>query len=396
MFHPLPFYIGLRYAFSRKADNFGRFVSWLSMIGIMLGAFGLIVIMSVMNGFENEMQRNILQFIPQAQLTTADHRLSLTTYPSSIVPANKHIMHITPLVTGDAIIQSPNNLTMSTMIGIDPQEFDPIVPYLYDGKLSDLKQGKYNIIVGSKLAESLNVSVGDKLRLMVTDASQITPIGKIPSQRIFKISGIFSVNRDIDQSIIYLNIHDAARLLRYPDNTITSWRLMLDNPLAIDNIVSQSLPKNMQFEDWREKRGELFQAISMEKNVMALLISLIVIVASFNIITSLSLLVMEKQNEIAILKTQGLNRHRTMLIFIIQGASSGIIGSVIGCLFGLIVALYLAKFGLSFAGIPLPSDVNFQQVLTVFLALFLLSIFATLYPAYRAANIQPAEALRYE
>lgn len=396
MFYSLPFYIGLRYAYSRKADNFGRFVSWLSMIGIMLGSFGLILIMSVMNGFENEMQKHILQFIPQAQLTTEQHRLSITSFPKSVVPQSKHITHITPLVTSDVIIQSANNITMSTLIGIDHEQFDPIADHIVWGELSDLQQGEYQVIIGSGLANSLNVNVGDKLRLMVTDASQITPIGKIPSQRIFTVAGIFSVNSDIDRSIIYLNIHDAAKLLRYPSNTISSWRITLDNPLDIDAIFSLPLVSNLHFEDWRANRGELFQAIRMEKNVMALLVSLIVIVAAFNIITSLSLLVMEKQTEIAILKTQGLTRCNTMLIFIIQGASSGIIGSVIGCLSGLLAALSLSEIGLSFAGIPLPSEVNFSQILIVFISLLMLSILSTLYPAYRAANTQPAEALRYE
>ncbi|WP_276921823.1 lipoprotein-releasing ABC transporter permease subunit LolC [Frischella perrara] len=396
MFYPLPFFIGLRYAYSRKSDSFGRFVSWLSMIGIMLGSFGLIVIMSVMNGFENEMQKNILQFIPQAQITTQTHRLNFIDYPKTVIPNNDHIKHITPLITGDVIIQSPNNITMSTIVGVDPNEFDPITSYIYLGNLSDLKPNEYKVIIGDYLASKLNVGVGDKLRLMVTDASQITPLGKIPSQRLFEVAGIFSVNHDIDQSIIYLNINDAAKLMRYPSNTITSWRLTLDNPLNIQSIVAQPLSNQLQFNDWRDKRGELFQAIRMEKNVMALLISLIVIVAAFNIITSLSLLVMEKQTEIAILKTQGLNRFKTMLIFIIQGASSGIIGSVIGCSIGLIFALSLANFNLTFSGIPLPSIVDSQQVIIVFISLLLLSILSTLYPAYRAASTQPAEALRYE
>ena len=285
---------------------------------------------------------------------------------------------------------------MSTIVGVDPNEFDPITSYIYLGNLSDLKPNEYKIIIGDYLASKLNVGVGDKLRLMVTDANQITPVGKIPSQRLFEVAGIFSVNHDIDQSIIYLNINDAAKLMRYPSDTITSWRLTLDNPLNIQSIVAQPLSNQLLFNDWRDKRGELFQAIRMEKNVMALLISLIVIVAAFNIITSLSLLVMEKQTEIAILKTQGLNRFKTMLIFIIQGASSGIIGSVIGCSIGLIFALSLAKFNLTFSGIPLPSIVDSQQVIVVFISLLLLSILSTLYPAYRAASTQPAEALRYE
>lgn len=396
MFHPLPLFIGLRYAYSRRSDSFGRFVSWLSMIGIMLGSFGLIVIMSVMNGFENEMQKNILLFIPQAQITTVNHRLAIDRYPKTALPHHERITHVTPLVTGDVILQSADNITMSTIIGVNPTDYEPIIKHVYWGDYADLQPGKYHIIIGNGLANNLKLKIGDKVRLMVTNASQITPMGKIPSQRLFTVAGIFSVNQDIDQSLVYLNINDAAKLMRYSDNMITSWRLFLDNPLNIQSILSQTLPEHLQFEDWREKRGELFQAIKMEKNVMGLLISLIVIVAAFNIITSLSLLVMEKQNEIAILKTQGLNRFKTMMIFIIQGASSGIIGTVLGCLFGLIIALNISQLGFTFSGIRLPSVVDYGQVIFVFTSLILLSIISTLYPAYRAANTQPAEALRYE
>lgn len=400
MFHPLPLFIGLRYAYSKKSDNFGRFVSWLSMIGIMLGSLGLIVIMSVMNGFENEMQKNILQYLPQAQITADNNRLSIDNYPKSAIPDIAQVQKIVPLVTSDVILQSAKSISLSTMIGVDPDEYEPISNRIYWGELASLQPGKYNIILGRNLANALGVEVGDSVRLMLPEVSQITPVGRLPSQRVFTVSGIFSVNRDIEQSVIYLNINDAGKLMRYPTNTITSWRLYLDNPLKIESVVTHDLPEGVHFNDWREKRGELFQAIKMEKNVMGLLISLIVIVAAFNIITSLSLLVMEKQNEIAILKTQGLTRNKIMLIFIIQGASAGIIGSVIGCSFGLLIAYNLSDvmsaLGLTFSGIRLPSEVDIHQVITVFLALLILSIVSTLYPAYRAANTQPAEALRYE
>ncbi|RKS87506.1 lipoprotein-releasing system permease protein [Orbus hercynius] len=400
MFRPLPLFIGLRYAYSKKSDSFGRFVSWLSMIGIMLGSIGLIVIMSVMNGFENEMQNNILQYIPQAQITADNERISTTEYPKSSLPPLKQVNNMVPLVSGDVILQSAKSIVLTTMLGVDPSKYDPIINNVYWGEFATLQSGQYNIILGRNLASQLNVNVGDKIRLMVPEVSQITPVGKLPSQRVFTVSGLFSVNRDIEQSIVYLNIDDAAKLMRYPDNTITSWRLYLDKPLNIESLVSETLPKSLHFIDWRVKRGELFQAIKMEKNVMGLLISLIVIVAAFNIITSLSLLVMEKQNEIAILKTQGLTRKNIMLIFVIQGASSGIIGTVVGCFIGLMFALNLSDImsalGLTFSGIRLPSVVDMAQVTVVFIALLLLSIVATLYPAYRAANIQPAEALRYE
>nr|WP_218059123.1 lipoprotein-releasing ABC transporter permease subunit LolC [Gilliamella apicola] len=400
IFRPLVFYIGLRYVYGQKSDGFGRFVSWLSMIGIMLGSLGLIVVLSVMNGLEDQMQGNILKFLPQAQITTPQGKIDFNAIPADRFVNIKGVNRVAPLVTSDVVLQSEQSITVSTLMGINPEDQDPINDYIYSGAISDLQAGQYNIIIGQSLAEQLGVTIGDQIRLMVTDASQITPVGRIPSQRLFKISGIFAVNHDINQALVYVNQSDARNLLRYPSNTITSWRLFLDQPLDIGTVTSTPLPDGLIYKDWREKRGELFQAIKMEKNVMGLLISLIVIVAAFNIITSLSLLVMEKQGEVAILKTQGLSRFKIMLIFIIQGASSGIIGTILGSILGLLLAFNLNAImqvlGLSLAGIRLPTLVDPSQIVFIIIGLLMLSLISTIYPAYRAANIQPAEALRYE
>ena len=400
IFRPLVFYIGLRYVYGQKTDGFGRFVSWLSMIGIMLGSIGLIVVLSVMNGLEDQMQNSILKFFPQAQITTKTGRINTTVIDSKQFENIPGVERITPVITSDVVLQSQQSITVSTLMGITAEDHDPIENYVYTGSIDSLQAGSYNVILGQTLANQLGVLVGDKIRLMVTDASQITPVGRIPSQRLFTISGLFSVNHDINQALIYINQSDAKNLLRYPANNISGWRLFLTHPLEIASVTDRSLPDDLVFTDWRAKRGELFQAIKMEKNVMGLLISLIVIVAAFNIITSLSLLVMEKQGEVAILKTQGLSRFKIMLIFIIQGASSGVIGTLLGSAIGLLLASYLNELmsvlGLSFAGIELPSLVEPSQIVFIIFGLLMLSLISTLYPAYRAANIQPAEALRYE
>ena len=400
IFRPLVFYIGFRYVYGQKTDGFGRFVSWLSMIGIMLGSIGLIVVLSVMNGLEDQMQNSILKFFPQAQVTSKTGKIDSTLINSSQFKNLPGVERITPIITSDVVLQSQQSITVSTLMGITAADHDPIEDFVYTGSLNTLQAGSYNVILGHTLADQLGVIVGDKIRLMVTDASQITPVGHIPSQRLFTVSGLFSVNHDINQALIYVNQTDAKNLLRYPTNNISGWRLFLTHPLEISSVTKTPLPEGLLFTDWRAKRGELFQAIKMEKNVMGLLISLIVIVAAFNIITSLSLLVMEKQGEVAILKTQGLSRFKIMLIFIIQGASSGVIGTLLGSAIGLLIASYLNELmsvlGLSFAGIELPSLVNPSQIVFIIFGLLMLSLISTIYPAYRAANIQPAEALRYE
>ncbi|MDF7671646.1 lipoprotein-releasing ABC transporter permease subunit LolC [Orbaceae bacterium ESL0721] len=408
---PVNLFISFRYIYGQKNGGFGRFVSWLSMLGIMLGSLGLIVVLSVMNGLENQMQNNILRFLPQAEITSSQYRINTHDLPRQQFTTIPNVNQITPLITSDVVLQSEHGITVTTLMGVDPNEYDPVRDYIYWGDLNDLQAGQYNIIIGYQLADQLKVTVGDKIRLMVTEASQVTPVGRIPSQRLFTITGIFNVNHDINRSLIYINQTDAKNLLRYPADTITSWRLFLSNPLNIESVTNSALPNNLIFKDWRLKRGELFQAVKMEKNVMGLLISLIVI--AFNIITCRcrlqyppsissphSLLVLEKQGEVAILKTQGLSRLKIMLIFIIQGASSGIIGTLLGTILGVILALNLNDLmqllHLSFAGITLPTLVEPKQVIIIIIGLLCLSLLSTLYPAYKAANIQPAEALRYE
>lgn len=400
MYRPLALFIGLRYIYGKNTDSFGRFVAWLSMIGLLLGAMALIIVLSVMNGLEGQMQASILRFFPQAMVTTDQHRLDADLYPATLFSHIPNVNHITSLVTSEAILQSSNAITVSQLMGINPEQFEPISEHISIGQLSDLQPGKYQIIIGSSMAEQLQVGIGDQVRIMVPTASQLTPMGRIPSQRLFTVVGIFYANNDINYSLFYANQLDVAKLMHLPSNSITGWRLFLDHPLDIEQVVKQPLPVKLLFKDWRESRGELFAAVKLEKKMMGLLISLIVIVAVFNIITSLGLLVMEKESEVAILKTLGLTSYGIMRIFMIQGASSGIIGTLIGSLLGITIALninfIMNILGLSAVGIMLPASLDFTQIIFIIFSLIAISILATVYPAWRAARTQPAEALRYE
>ena len=400
MYQPVALFIGLRYMRGRASDRFGRFVSWLSTIGITLGVMALVTVLSVMNGFERDLENNILGLMPQALVTTPSGSVNPQRLPASAVQGLQGVTRVAPLTTGDVVLQSPRNVAVGVMLGVNPDEADPLTPFLVNIKQQALQPGAYRVILGEVLAGKLGVKRGDKLRLMVPSASQFTPMGRIPSQRVFTVAGTFHANSDVDEYQLLVNQQDASRVMRYPAGNITGWRLFLQQPLEVDSLSRQALPQGASWKDWRDRKGELFQAVRMEKNMMGLLLSLIVAVAAFNIITSLGLLVMEKQGEVAILQTQGLTRRQIMAVFMTQGASAGIIGALLGTLLGVLLALNLntimPALGALIDGASLPVAVDPLQVTIIAVAAMSVSLLSTLYPSWRAAAVQPAEALRYE
>ncbi|NDJ57218.1 lipoprotein-releasing ABC transporter permease subunit LolC [Enterobacteriaceae bacterium 4M9] len=399
MYQPVALFIGLRYMRGRAADRFSRFVSWLSTIGITLGVMALVTVLSVMNGFERELQNNILGLMPQALITSAKGSINPVELPADKLNL-QGVSRVTPLTTGDVVLQSPRSVAVGVMLGVDPQDKDPLTPYLVNVSQSALEAGQYNVILGEQLAGQLGVKRGESIRIMVPSASQFTPMGRLPSQRLFKVVGTFAANSEVDSYQLLVNQQDASRLMRYPAGNITGWRLFLNQPLAVDTLSKQVLPEGTQWQDWRDRKGELFQAVRMEKNMMGLLLSLIVAVAAFNIITSLGLMVMEKQGEVAILQTQGLTRRQIMAVFIVQGASAGIIGALLGALLGTLLASQLNNLmpviGAVLDGAALPVAIEPLQVIVIALVAMAVALLSTLYPSWRAAATQPAEALRYE
>ncbi len=383
----------------RAADRFGRFVSWLSTIGITLGVMALVTVLSVMNGFERELQNNILGLMPQAILSSTNGSVNPQQLPESAIKL-QGISRVAPLTTGDVVLQSARSVSVGVMLGIDPAQKDPLTPWLVNVKQTDLEPGKYNVILGEQLAGQLGVNRGDQLRVMVPSASQFTPMGRLPSQRLFNVIGTFAANSEVDGYQMLVNIQDASRLMRYPLGNITGWRLWLNEPLKVDELSEQTLPDGTKWQDWRERKGDLFQAVRMEKNMMGLLLSLIVAVAAFNIITSLGLMVMEKQGEVAILQTQGLTPRQIMAVFMVQGASAGIIGALLGAVLGVLLASQLNTLmpviGVLIDGASLPVAIEPMQVMGIALVAMVIALLSTLYPSWRAAATQPAEALRYE
>ncbi|MDR0805751.1 MAG: lipoprotein-releasing ABC transporter permease subunit LolC [Enterobacteriaceae bacterium] len=400
MYQPVALYIGLRYMRGRASDRFSQFVSWLSTIGITLGVMALVTVLSVMNGFEQELEHNTLGLMPQALVTNKQGNIDPLQYPASQLQSLTGITRIVPLTTGEVILQSAKGLSVGVMLGINKADNDPLAGAVYNTNVSQLESGSYRVILGEKLADQLGIKSGDQVRLMVTGASQFTPMGRIPSQRLFTVIGTFGAGSEVDSNQLLVNQQDASRLMRYPADHISGWRLYLQKPLDVESLSQQPLPNGLILKDWRERKGELFQAVRMEKNMMGLLIGLIIAVAAFNIITSLSLLVMEKQGEVAILKTQGLKRRQIMSVFIVQGASAGIIGALLGSALGVALASHLDSLmpliGKSLPGVSLPVVIDYVQVIIIALFSMGLALFSTLYPSWRAAAVQPAEALRYE
>ncbi|PSV03339.1 lipoprotein-releasing ABC transporter permease subunit LolC [Photobacterium leiognathi] len=401
MFHPVSFFIGLRYLRGRSGDRFSRFVSYMSTAGITIGVMALITVMSVMNGFEEQLKGRILGVLPQAVVSSADGRVPLSENAPEVLKKLPHVVNVTAITRGEAIIQSASSITAGTMIGIEPNQYEPIAKHLMVGSLSSLTPGSFKVIIGQAMAVSLGVQPGDKIRLMVTSASQFTPLGRMPSQRNFEVAGIYDTGSDVDQQLVYTNISDAGRLLRYKLDQMTGWRLYLDDPFTVPEL-KEKLPNGWTWSDWRDQRGELFQAVKMEKNMMGLMLGLIIGVAAFNIISALVMVVMEKQSEVAILKTQGMTHRQVLTIFMVQGASSGVIGALLGGLLGALVAhnlnSILSVLGVDLASIggTLPSVIEPLQILLVILGAISLSLLATVFPSYRAAAVRPAEALRYE
>ncbi|AKC32123.1 lipoprotein-releasing ABC transporter permease subunit LolC [Candidatus Pantoea carbekii] len=402
MYQPVVLFIGLRYVCARSLDRFNRLVFWLSSLGITIGVFSLIIVLSVMNGFQIDLESNILGLIPHALITSKTGSINPKELPTKMIKL-PGVTHIEPLTTSNVVIQSATNISIGVMVGINPNEQYPLVPFLVNTQQSSLQPGKYKIILGQRYADELNVKIGDHLYLIVPSVNQFTPIGRVPSQRIFTVAGTYNTNNEIDNYQIIVNQKDASNIMHYPSGNITGWRLWLKNPLYVDNIniKLKELPAGLVWKDWRENKGALFQAVRMEKNMMGLLLSLIIVVAVFNIITSINLLIIEKQAEIAILQVQGLTYYQIIAVFMIQGASSSIIGTSLGTLVGILLTSQLHNLMPTILGsflnikVTLPVQINYYQVISIILISISIALLATFYPSWRAAAIQPAEALRY-
>jgi lipoprotein-releasing system permease protein len=410
MFYPLSLFIGLRYTKSKRNNKFVSFVSLFSTGGIILGVLALITVLSVMNGFEHELKSRILGAIPHLIVTDEAEHLEKKQWQDQIKILKKmpSVKGVEPVVSGEAIIQGSKSLQGILFEGVFPDRFssETVKNSIYQGQISDLSERSYNIMLGNTLARSIGAKVGSKVRLISAKGSRYTPFGLVPSQRNFTVSGLFKVGSDVDNYLVLLNAQDAARLIRLQKGQATGVRVYLDDPFDIETWVTPTLSKTQVITDWRTSNGELFAAVKMEKNMIWLLLCLIIGVAAFNILSSSVMVVSDKNTEVAILKTLGISPRTINFIFIIQGAWSGIIGALVGTGLGLLLSTYINEV-LSFIGLNLLASASGGartlpvlhepiQIISIMGGAMLLSLLATLYPAYRAGKVSPVEALRYE
>lgn len=406
MFQPVSVYIGLRYSRSNHGKGFVSFITFFSIIGIVLGVASLITVVSVMDGLEREQKRRVLGLVPHILISPQDAKLNNWQALQAELVALPEVKHVTPFQESEALIQSKSALQGVLVHGIMPEyeQHNIISTAMESGQLSQLLDKPFGIVLGQALARNLNVGFGDVVRLTLPNKTLFTPMGRVPVHRTFTIIGIFNVGSQVDESMVYIHIKDGAKLHRKKGDGVEQLRLYLNDAFNAKAVITQLALKYPEFNyvSWQESQGALFAAVSMEKNMMWLMLSLIVAVAAFNIVSALVMVVIDKQGEISILQTLGLDRSGIVKIFITQGLTNGIWGVILGVTLGIILTLNLNSLfellgvNLLGGGQELPIALDAMNISMIVGSALLMSFVATLYPAYRAAQTQPAEVLRNE
>jgi len=415
MFRPLSVYIGARYTRAKRRSLFVSFISLTSMIGLALGVLVMIVVLSVMNGFDHEMRTRVLGMVPHA---TIESPVPVNDWQQLGERLSQHpqVVAVAPFIQMQGLLTHEGKVSKILINAVDPQiepQVSIIDRFFSEGELAALAPGEFGIVIGDKAAQKLGVGVGDKLTFVAPEVT-VTPAGMFPRMKRFTVVGIFHVGAgEIDGYVALANIADLARLHRWKPDQVQGLRLRFADLFQAPRIaweLAGQLDGDFYSRDWTRTHGNLYQAIRMEKAMIGLLLLLIVAVAAFNIISTLVMVVTDKRGDIAILRTLGATPRQIMTIFMVQGTVIGVVGTVVGGAFGILAALNISSWiaalerliGHKFLSADvyfidyLPSRLMAADVVQVCVAALLLSFLATLYPAWRAARTQPAEALRYE
>lgn len=415
MFQPLELFIGSRYLRAKRRNHFISFISLISVLGIALSIIVLITVLSVMNGFQHEVKHRILGMTSHATAMEMTGILQDWQGLQDKLKDNDEIRGSAPYVQAQGMVVSGRRLTGAMLNGVDPVlegNVSRIGELVLDGDLGVLHAGEYGILLGEDLAGYLRVATGDKVSVLTPEAN-VTPAGIVPRLRRFTVVGIYSVGvPQYDRNTAVMHIEDARRLFRLGD-AVSGLRLrfedLFDAPLITQGLRAQ-LGEGYWVTDWTQHNSQFFRALRIEKIMMAIILSLLVLIAAFNIVSALVMVVTEKQSDIAILRTLGVTPKGVMSIFVIQGTVIGLVGTLLGAIFGLLLAANLetiigrieAYFGMKFLSDniypinDLPSKIDTVDVVLVCTLAFVLTVLATLYPAWKASRTQPAEALRYE
>jgi len=412
---PVELLIGLRYTRAKRRNHFISFISMISMLGIVLGVMALIVVLSVMNGFEQELKGRILGMVSHVTVSTYDNRLADWQQLGQRVTKHDEVIGMAPYVDAEAMLSNKAAVSGAIIRGIVP-EFETGVSEIHQhmvfGTLDDLVAGEYSIILGTGLASNLGVVPGDRVT-MITPQSTVSALGFLPRLRRFKVVGLFEIGvYEYDKSSAIIHAIDASTLFRL-DGDMTGLRLKvaeMDTAPMVRYELRNQLGAEYWVSDWTLRHSNYFKAVQTEKTVMFIILSLIVAVAAFNIVSTLVMVVTDKQSDIAILRTLGLSPPSVTLVFMIQGTLIGLVGTIFGIIAGVAVASHIDViipalerfFQTQFlpTGVypitELPSEMKSSDVIRIGILSFTLSIIATIYPALRASKTQPAEALRYE
>jgi lipoprotein-releasing system permease protein len=416
MFRPLFVFIGTRYTRAKRRNHFVSFISLTSMIGLALGVVVMIVVLSVMNGFDHEMRTRVLGMVPHATIESGEPINDWQSLATK-VRQNPQVEAVAPFTQMQGLLTNNGNVQKILLNAIDPDQerkVSIIDQFMKQGRLDDLVAGGFGVVIGDKAATKLGVGIGDKVTFVAPEVT-VTPAGMFPRMKRFTVVGIFHVGAgELDGYLGVTNLQDLARLHRWKPDQVQGLRLKFTDLFKAPRTayeIAQNLGEHEYYSrDWTRTHGNLYQAIGMEKSIIGLLLLLIVAVAAFNIISTLVMVVNDKRGDIAILRTLGATPGQIMAIFMVQGTVIGVVGTAIGAAVGIFAALNVSAAISALEGLIghkflnadvyfidyLPSQLMAEDVFLVCGAALILSFLATLYPAWRAARTQPAEALRYE